>query len=283
MTWFLTVLVIIAALLAILRCWRVLDSRADEQTRQRFIDNQVEPAQVFTLSMVKGLPEPAIRYFKYTIAEGTPLNTVAEIKMSGEIGMGSKSEPKYRPMQAKQILAPPFGLVWQLNAGALSGSDGVTPDDSWTRFWLFNLIPVVRAGSADHHRSAFGRVVAEAAFWVPASLLPGEHVRWQPLDQNSARAIVTYQRLTQAVDITVDNVGAPTQVLIQRWSNENPDRVFREQPFGGYLSACQSFGGFRLPTRIEGGNLIGTPDYFAFFKAQVHSIEFPDSRDRSSC
>jgi hypothetical protein len=34
--------------------------------------------------------------------------------------------------------------------------------------------------------------------------------------------------------------------------------------------------GYTLPTTIEGGNLIGTPDYFPFFKATVTSIRFPE-------
>jgi hypothetical protein len=132
----------------------------------------------------------------------------------------------------------------------------------------------VRAGGPDHQRSAFGRVVVEGAFWAPASLLPSEHVHWQPLDDNSARVIVRYGDFEQAVDIYVDGSGAPTQVRIQRWSNSNADREYREQPFGGELSEFRRFAGYRLPTRVEGGNHIGTPDYFPFFRADVTQIRF---------
>jgi hypothetical protein len=69
---------------------------------------------------------------------------------------------------------------------------------------------------------------------------------------------------SRAVDITVDDQGAPSTVVIQRWSDANPERSFREQPFGGHVSEFRSFGGYQLPTRVEGGNLIGTPDYFPF-------------------
>lgn len=48
-------------------------------------------------------------------------------------------------------------------------------------------------------------------------------------------------------------------ILIQRWSNANSEQAYREQPFGD----------IRLATRVQGGNLIGTPDYFPFFKADV--------------
>ena len=79
----------------------------------------------------------------------------------------------------------------------------------------------------------------------------------------------------QVVEITIGLNGAPTQVQIQRWSNANADKEYREQPFGGRLSEFRRFGGYRLPTRVEGGNHFGTPDYFPFFRAEVSDIRFP--------
>lgn len=255
--------------------WRVLDRRADQQGWRQLLAAPPATSAVYRGDMTAGLPDPARRYFAFTIAEGTPLRTAAEIEMRGEIGLGTKEAPGYRPMRARQVLAPPDGLVWQLRSGFIAGSDGALPDRSWTRFWLLGLIPIVRASGEDHHRSACGRVIAEAAFWVPASLLPGDHVRWEPVDENTARARVHCGRFEQAVDITVNANGAPVRVVVQRWSNANSDDAWREQPFGGELSGFRNFDGFRLPTRVEGGNLIGTADYFPFFKANVTAIRFP--------
>lgn len=228
---------------------------------------------MFDRALVADLPDPARRYFLYTLKEGAPLHRAVEIEMKGLLSFGNKENPAYRPMQARQILAPPFGLVWHLKCGAVIGSDAALPDTSWTRFWLFGVFPVVRAGSTrDHHLSAFGRVVAEAAIWAPAALLPGDDVRWEQLDANSARATVTFRDYTQAVDITVAKDGQPQKVLIQRWSNANPQQQFRFQPFGGTLSNFRDFGGTCLPTTVEGGNHFGTDDYFPFYKAAVTSV-----------
>ena len=275
MTWLIYLLGMLLVGISGLAAWRALDHRADQAAWERLTAEQAGETTGFNASMTAGLPEPAQRYFHFTIAPGTPLITAVEIDMAGEIGLGSKDAPGYRAMAARQILAPPHGLVWKAKTGLISGSDGALPDRSWTRFWLVGLIPVVRASGSDHHRAAFGRVVAEGAFWAPASLLPGRSVRWEPIDEDSARAIVTFGNLEQAVDVTVDGTGAPTRVVIQRWSNANADHAYREQPFGGYLSEFHEFGGYRLPTRVEGGNLIGTPDYFPFFKADVTAIRFP--------
>lgn len=265
-----------AFLVLCMLAWRISDTRSDRKAWNDLLRLAEPIGPPFDPAAVRGMPEPAQRYFRFTIAPGTPLVSVVEIEMEGQLGLGTKDVPAYRPMTAHQILAPPKGLVWKVRTGPISGSDGATPETSWTRFWLFRLIPVVRvSGNPDHHRSAFGRVVSEGAFWVPASLLPSKTVSWTSVSENTARAEIVYRNFSQALDLTVEPDGRPSCVVIQRWSNENGEKIFREQPFGGYLSDFREIGGYCLPMRVEGGNLIGTEDYFPFFKANVQAIRFP--------
>ena len=254
--------------------WRQLDRLNDARVSAELLLLGGQPVQRFERSVVANLPEAAQRYFKYTIAEGAPLVAAVKIEMKGEIGLGTKERPDYRLFRAQQVLAPPNGFVWRLRAGVLSGSDGATPQTSWTRFWLVGLIPIVRISGEDHHRSAFGRLIAEGAFWSPASLLPSETVRWEPVDKHIAQAIVTHGGRVQKVEITVNEQGQPVRVVVQRWSNANAEKVFREQPFGGDLADFRDVEGYKLPFQVEGGNLIGTDAYFPFFKATVERIRF---------
>ena len=213
----------------------------------------------------KACRSPAKRFFLYTIGEGAHLRTVAEVVIGGEIGLGDKDNPQYVPMRGHQIIAPPYGLVWKLEAGwgltRIFGPDGFDGSSSWTRFWLLNIIPLVRAGGGpDHARSAFGRLVAESVFFAPAALLPQHGVTWDNAGPDTARATVSFRTMKQTVDVSVDGMGRLHTVTIPRWSNANPDKEYREQPFGGTLSEFERFDGYMLPTRIEGGNFIGTPD-----------------------
>ncbi|MFD1195453.1 DUF6544 family protein [Seohaeicola saemankumensis] len=272
------ILITFAPAVSALMLWLVLDRRADRAEWARLAALQPANPDIFAAEMVAALPEPARRYFGYTIRPGTPLWSVVEIDMGGQFSLGSKDALNYQPMEARQILATPEGFVWAMRTRGgmpVSGSDS----GRWTRFRIFGVIPVARlGGDPDHTRSAFGRYVGEAAIWSPAALLPGPGVTWETVDQNTARVTVAHGDLEQAVDVTVDAEGRPVEVTFQRWSNANPDKVHRLQPFGAVMSDFREVGGYRLPFRVEAGNLFGTEDYFPFFIAEVTEIRFPGAR-----
>ena len=259
-----------------LSVWRLLDHRADLKAMHELAVSQPAQPPTFTADMIAHLPEPARRYFLYTIKPGTPLSSVASITMIGRFGMGNRDKPNYLDFTATQVLAMPAGFVWKMRARRglmrLSGSDS----QRWTRFWLMGLLPIARlGGNPDHTRSAFGRYVAEAVFWAPAAVLPCPGIVWEGLESDRARVTVKYRGLSQSVDLTVGADGQPTQVCFERWSNANPEKQHRLQPFGGYLSEFRYFGGFRLPTHVEAGNHFATDQYFPFFVADVTAVEFP--------
>ena len=256
--------------------WRLLDHRADRKTMHELAVSQPAQPSGFAANMVADLPEPVRRYFLYTIVPGTPLYTVASISMAGRFGMGNRDKPGYLDFAATQVLAMPAGFVWKMRARRglmrLSGSDS----HSWTRFWLMGLLPVARlGGNPDHTRSAFGRYAAEAVFWTPAALLPGPGITWECLATGHVRVTINHRGLSQAVDLMVAADGQPTEVRFERWSNANPEKRHRLQPFGGYLTEFRSFGGFRLPAHVEAGNHFGTEQYFPFFVADVTAVEYP--------
>ena len=285
MTEFLLAAALLATVvIAILWFWQISDHWADQQLGAALMaTQQVEPDR-FDPAMTADLPDLARRYFQFAIRPGTPLYTVAEIEMNGRFSLGTKQAPNYMTMTARQILAAPTGFIWSMAAKnglmRLSGSDAAADRESWTRFWLLGLLPVARmSGTDDHRRSAFGRYVAEAVFWTPAALLPSAETVWEQVSDTTARVTVYHDGMEQSVDVTVDPEGRPLEVVFLRWSNANPDKRFRLQPFGGSLSEFREFDGFRLPTHIEAGNQFGTDHYFPFFIVDVTAISFPSKTE----
>jgi hypothetical protein len=274
------------AVLALLFCalllLRLRDWRMDRAEWLRLAAQQPADPLRFHPAMVADLPESAQRFFKFAIAPGTPLLSVAEIDMGGQFSLGTGDAPNYRPMQAQQILAGPHGFVWRMRLPGwvpVSGSDAGSESGSWTRFRILGFIPVARMGNGtDHVRSAYGRCVAEAVFWTPAALLPGPGVTWEGVGRDTARVTVAIGALSQAVDVALNAAGQPITVGFMRWTDANPGKQYRLQPFGGMLSDFREVRGYRLPFRVEAGNMFGTDEQFIFYKAEVIDIRFRSGR-----
>lgn len=261
-----------------LQVLRLADRRYDDEivTRLKYLSTR---DRVFSEKQIAGLPEPARRFFKFSITEGTPLYQWVDLRMEGQLSFGSKVNPRYMQMRADQVLAAQHGFIWRpaMRSGLmrLSGSDGYYDGQGWTRFWLWSLIPIVRAGgSADFAKSAAARGIAEAVFWLPTALLPSAHIRWEAVDEDTARVVVGDNGARYAVDIRVASDGHPIQTMFQRWSRENPDKVWRYQPFGATVEKTRAFGGLRIASEVRAGNNFGTADYFPFYIATITEAHY---------
>ena len=231
-------------------------------------------------AMVAGLPEVAQRYFARAITPGTPLHRVVRLDMAGSFIMNGNE----MAMTARQILAPPGqGFVWQAEVWQglmrFAGSDGYHAPtggavDSWTKFWLRGLIPLARiGGTTDHQSAALTRVMLES-IWAPASLLPQFGADWVQTGPDSAEVRFAGVQGIEPMQVTLDAEGNPLEVWALRWTDANPEKVHRLQPFGGRMLEMTRQQGFLIPSRVELGNMWGTPDYAPFFLAHVTTAEF---------
>lgn len=283
MTLFKMIVFVLAALLTAaiaLGLWL----RARDQMQMRAAWAALEGARVadpprYDPAMVAEMPEIARRYFARAIEPGTPLHRMVRLEMEGSFIKNCN----VFLMRARQILAPPAqGFVWQAEIGSglmlFAGSDGYYSAgghaESWTKFWLRDLVPIARiGGTEDHARAAATRVVLEA-IWAPATLLPQFGAEWVQTGPDSAEVRFADVQGIEPMQITLDAQGNPVEVWALRWTDANPERVYHLQPFGGRILKMARHQGFLVPTQVELGNMWGTPDYAPFFLATVSSVEF---------
>lgn len=231
---------------------------------------------VFDPYMVDGLPEPARRWLLRSIAPGTPLCYTARLSMRGSIRL--KPDAGAIPMKAEQILAPPRGFIWKAHVGKglmrISGFDRWARGTGMVRWWLYGLVPVVKGEGNDVDRSAAGRLAGEAML-VPASLLPGNGVRWEAIDDHSARFFMTVGNEEIATTIETDEEGRLKRVSIRRWKddagNGKPGYArFDVDHWGGE----RTFDGYTIPTRFRAGWQLGDPGEYPFFYAAIDEISY---------
>lgn len=228
--------------------------------------------------LVADLPEIAQRYFNHAMSVGTPLASTVELKMEGSFVLGDADKPQTFDMTARQILAPPLEFVWivEMISGAMvvSGTDALHDTRGWMRFWAYWAIPLVQTASSEgFDRSAAARPALEA-IWLPASLLPSNGARWEQLASDKARVTFSNGERPIEMSLTIAPDGRVVDVSTMRWSDANPEKVFRLQPFGGTVEEEATFGGVTIPSLVHVGNHYGTDDYFAFFNARIVEAKF---------
>jgi hypothetical protein len=235
------------------------------------------PTGRFDLKQLEGLPDPARRYLAHAISPGATLASSVRLQMAGSIRL--KPGGKWLPFEARQVLAPPRGFVWRavVRAGLLrfAGADHYAAGSGAVDFWLWGLIPLVRASGPDISRSGRGRLAAESC-WLPSSLLPSGWVRWRAVDGETAEALLELDGEQIGVRFTVDVDGRLTGVQTQRWGDQTDDKTFALIPFGGHLKEERRFGDYTIPTQVSVGWWYGTERYarHEFFRATIHSAEF---------
>jgi hypothetical protein len=99
-------------------------------------------------------------------------------------------------------------------------------------------------------------------------------VRWEALDDESARATLKIGEETVALTLFVEPDGKLREVGILRWGSMTKDGGFGYIPFGGQIQEELAFGGYTIPSKVGVGWRIGEDRYFEFFRTQIENATF---------
>jgi uncharacterized protein DUF6920 len=143
---------------------------------------------------LEGLPAPVQRYFRAALKEGQPLVSAVDVAHTGTFNM-SESGEQWRPFMSTQwVVTQRPGFVWDGRITVLPGiavhvHDAYVAGEGILHPALFGLITLadMRDTGGDVARGELMRFFAEAA-WYPTALLPSQGVRWDSVDNHSAKA-----------------------------------------------------------------------------------------------
>jgi hypothetical protein len=265
---FVVILVAVTAFLIFMR------GRLDRHMTRRWVELRPPAGEAgFHPDMVAELPEAAQRYFRHAIQPGTRLARSVYLEMEGRFGLQPGAEKV--PMRAQEILAAPHGLIWKASIGSgfmrFSGYDYYVEGEGAMRWFLWGVIPLVRADAPEITRSAAGRVGMEALAWLPSVLLPQNGIGWESVDEHSARARIQVGSEELAPTIKVAPDGRLERIEMMRWDPDDGRYVLY---VGEVLGEERDFAGYTIPTKISLTSKVGTPEENTFFEAFVITAEF---------
>ena len=251
--------IVVLVLVALVVCVRLFGAyrwSAETQELQARLDDSRVPVRPQTVDFreLAGLPAPVQHYFRAALTEGRPMVAGASLKLTGTFNMG-KTTDRWKPFTSDQkVVTQKPGFDWNARVAMMPGlpvrvHDSYVAGKGTLHASILGLFTVAdERGAGDIAEGELMRFFAEAA-WYPTALLPSQGVRWEAVDESSARATLTEgdtsltmlftfdgQGLIETVRAekrggTVDSDGVPTPWRCRFWSYE--ERGGMRVPLGG--------------------------------------------------
>ena len=201
---------------------------------------------------IEALPPPVKRYFEAVLEDGQRIVTSVRFTQDGQFRQDEHKDV-WQPFHATQFatMNPP-GFDWDARIRMAPGVD------VWVRD-AYGLgagsLPasalglVTMAHIQDTAASARGelmRYLAEAA-WYPTALLPSQGVRWEGIDDVSARATLTDGATTVTLEFRFGIDGLIEEV----WAASRPRSATESAPWLCRVSGYEQRAGMHVPIQGE--------------------------------
>ncbi len=145
---------------------------------------------------LEGLPTPVQRFFQTVLKPGQPIVAAVNLSQQGIFNM-SETANKWSPFTATQIVTTQRqGFDWDARIQMAPGVSAFVHDvyalgEGSLHASLLGLFTVADVrGTPEAAQGELLRFFAEMP-WYPTALLPSQGVRWEAIDDTSARAILT--------------------------------------------------------------------------------------------
>ena len=231
--------------------------RAATQTQLALLEAARLPAPLsrYDAREIIGLPAPVQRYFRAVLRDGQPLIATATFELAGTINMSATGE-QWKPFTSTQrAVTHRPGFLWNGSVAMLPGlaahvHDSYIAGTGTLHAAMLGLFTVAEVqGGGEIARGELMRYFAEMA-WYPTALLPSQGVRWEAVDDRSAKATLVDGPIALSLLFRFDEAGLISSVHADaRGAGVGKDMVML--PWDCGVSDYQLRDGMMVPTRGE--------------------------------
>jgi hypothetical protein len=208
---------------------------------------------VYSPAELEGLPDPVVRYFEFALTPGQPMIRSARIEHRGEFrgAIDAKWSP-FSSVQTFTVNRP--GFVWDAKVRmaplvTVRVRDSYIGGHAGMLAKVAGLVSVVDEEDTPHLNSgALHRHFLEGT-WFPTSLLPSQGVRWEAIDDHSARASLTDSGIT--VSMVAHFAGSGEIVRVEAERMRDVGGVGVPTPFVGEVHSYERIDGMMVPVAGE--------------------------------
>lgn len=206
---------------------------------------------VVDLRETDALPAPVRRYLRGVLRDGAPIVAAVRVAHRGTFNAAENAE-RWRPFVSDQVVVTRRpGFDWDARIAMLPGvpvrvHDAYVDGEGILQAAILGLVSVADLRDrGEVARGEFMRFFAEAA-WYPTALLPSRGVRWEPVDDRSARGTLEDGEISATLVFSFDEDGLLTTVRAEARGRSVGGSVV-PTPWEGRFQRYEDRGGMRVP------------------------------------
>jgi hypothetical protein len=260
---------LIAAASAIAGAARLRMQRQTDREIDRLLANATHAGGTVTEADLADLPDPVVRWMRWSGAVGGKRADVVRLKQEGHFHMEGRG---WFPFEADQYFTTmPPAFLWRVNLqmfplASVHGRDRYADGTGSMQMKILSLVPAVDKTGGGLDQGALLRYLGET-IWFPSGTL-GPYIEWDAIDSDSAKATMGYGGTVASAVFFIDAEGRPTGIKADRYN----DSRGRNLPWIAESTRYGEFGGNRMPVagtgswQLDGGT-------FTYIEWRVTDVE----------
>lgn len=220
----------------------------------------------FNNSQLEGLPAPVKRYFQYALKDGMQYPSSLRLKHGGFFKLG-KDKDWIKIKGEQYFTAEKPGFAWIGKTKLFNAHDTYINSKGNLSVYLFGLLKIVKSEGETINQAELLRWLGESV-WMPTNLLPRKGLRWEGIDEKSAKLTFEYggQEIYYIVDF--NEQWQIVQVKTKRYIDKENLEIWV-----GNLENYKEINGMMVPTEIEAKWLLESGEY-SYARFKVHTFEY---------
>lgn len=205
----------------------------------------------------EGLPAPVARWLARAVGDPARPVRTAHLRHGGSFR--TSLDGRWAPIRGEQYFTadPPAFLWWgriRVAPGVfVDGRDGSSDGVGRMRIDLWSLLRLADARGPDLDQGALVRLLGEM-FWLPTALADARYVRWQAVDDRSAKATLSVAGRTAEGTFDFGEDDLPTTFRAMRMRAAGKESVLT--PFEGTCHDHRLAGGLMVPHHVRGAWIV---------------------------
>ncbi len=266
------IIILLIVVTAIITGRTMFRRQVEKEISQLFADSGHIPGKVFTYDQLESLPAPVQRYFRYALNDGQQYISYVRLKHTGTFRTAPGK--KWLPITGEQYFTAekpgfvwfakvkPFPLFW------ISARDTYFQGKGNVLIKLLSTITVGNARGKEVNQASLLRYLGETV-WFPTALLPGEQLRWEAVDDYSAKVMFSDSDIDVSAVVDFNDTREITSFTAERYMDTTLEK------WTGYCRNYRDMNGAKVPTEIEAVWNLDSGD-FSYARFRVTELEFND-------